>query len=201
MLRVLYDPWLNLALALGFLAMMLVAAFHIAGMLAMIPFAIAFGGGGVAWLLTTFRRPVGAEGLVVPTLLTVILFVLHVAEEYYTQFHIAIAHLAGTQPSLDTFLGVAAFGAPILWISAVLLLMARHPFGNYLIWAFFIGMLLAELTHFIFPFVEDGTFHYFSGMYTAILPLIPAYVGFRRLLRKIGEQWGRPAYRHAYGTR
>ncbi len=197
MLRTLYNPWLNLALAVTFLALMLTAAYGIAGTLAMIPFAMAFGGGGVAWLATTFRRPVDAEGLVVPTLLTVILFVLHVAEEYYTGFHIAIAHLAGTEPSLDVFLGVAAFGAPIIWISAVLLLMARHPFGNYLIWAFFIGMLLAELTHFAFPFVEDGTFHYFSGMYTAILPLIPAYVGFRRLLRKIGERPRHALYRPA----
>lgn len=189
----LYDPKLNLVLVVLFVAGMLTAAHAIAGTLAMFPFAIAFGGGAVAWLLTTFRKPIGAEGLVVPTLLTVILFVAHVAEEYFTDFHVAIAHLAGTEPSLDAFLGVAAFGAPIIWISAVLLLMARHPFGNYLIWAFFIGMLLAELTHYAFPFVEDGTFHYFSGMYTAFLPLIPAYVGFRRMWRTIRAQAVTPA--------
>jgi hypothetical protein len=53
---------------------------------------------------------------------------------------------------------------------------------------FFIGMLVAELTHFVFPFVEDGTFHYFFGMHTAALPLIPASIGFRRLLANIAAQ-------------
>lgn len=151
-------------------------------------FVIAFGGGLAAWLFTTFRHPVDADGLVIPTLLTVILFIGHVAEEYYTEFYIDIAKLAGTEPSLDMFLGVAAFSAPIMWTGTIILLMLRHPFGNFMIWVFFIGMLLAELTHFMFPFIEDGTFHYFPGMYTAALPLIPAFFGFRRLLANISAQ-------------
>ena len=42
---------------------------------------------------------------------------------------------------------------------------------------FFVAMMLAELSHFIFPFMEDGTFHYFPGMWTAALPLLPAAWG------------------------
>jgi len=42
----------------------------------------------------------------------------------------------------------------------------------------YVAMMFAELSHFIFPFMEDGTFHYVSGMYTAAIPLFPAAYGF-----------------------
>jgi hypothetical protein len=37
----------------------------------------------------------------------------------------------------------------------------------------------------VFPFMEDGTFHYVSGMYTALLPLLPASYGLQVTLREI----------------
>jgi hypothetical protein len=48
-----------------------------------------------------------------------------------------------------------------------------------------VGMILGELAHFVFPFMEDGTFHYVSGMYTALLPLFPASYGLHVTLREI----------------
>ncbi len=51
--------------------------------------------------------------------------------------------------------------------------------------SFSVAMVFAELAHFVFPFVEDGTFHYVSGMYTAALPLIPAGYGLYVTLSEI----------------
>ena len=46
-------------------------------------------------------------------------------------------------------------------------------------------MILAELSHFVFPFLIDGTFHYESGMWTAALPLLPAFYGLNIVMREI----------------
>ena len=35
---------------------------------------------------------------------------------------------------------------------------------------FFFGMMFGEPSHYAFPFILDGHFHYVSGMYTAGLP-------------------------------
>ena len=85
----------------------------------------------------------------------------------------------------QNFLTVAAFLAPIIWISGAILLLLRISFGYYFLCAFFFAMAIAELSHFVFPFLEDGTFHYASGMYTAALPLFPAGYGLYVMLREI----------------
>ena len=81
----------------------------------------------------------------------------------------------------------AAFLAPIIWIGGAILLLEKTQFGYYALSAFFVAMTIAELSHFIFPFMEDGTFHYASGMYTAALPLIPAFYGLRVVLKEIKD--------------
>lgn len=47
------------------------------------------------------------------------------------------------------------------------------------------GISYNELTHFVFPFLIDGTFHYESGMYAAALPLIPAAFDLRLILTEV----------------
>jgi hypothetical protein len=46
-----------------------------------------------------------------------------------------------------------------------------------------IGVL--GFTRFVFPFMEDGTFDYVSGMYTALLRLFPASYGLDVTLREV----------------
>ena len=69
-----------------------------------------------------------------------------------------------------------------------MLLLKRTDIGYYLLSFFFVGMTVAELSHFVFPFLEDGTFHYTSGMYTAALPLIPAAYGLYIVVSEIKKQ-------------
>jgi len=40
------------------------------------------------------------------------------------------------------------------------------------------SMMFGELTHFAFPLVLDGRFHYMSAMYTALLPSLAAWYTF-----------------------
>ena len=66
-----------------------------------------------------------------------------------------------------------------------ILIIRREPLGYYFLSFFLVTMIVAELSHFVFPFLEDGGFHYLSGMYTAALPLVPAAYGLVVTLREV----------------
>jgi hypothetical protein len=78
-----------------------------------------------------------------------------------------------------------AFLGPVIWLSGVILLLKRIDAGYYFMSSMYAGMILGELAHFVFPFMEDGTFHHVSGMYTALLPLLPAGYGLYITFREI----------------
>ena len=147
-------------------------------------FTVFLLGGTVPWYLTSYGRPVDPGPIVVPYLLTVILFIVHVAEEYFTDFWIAIGELGGRTVTLDQFLLVAAFIGPLFWLTGLVLLIRRKEIGNYMTWAFLVAMMLSELSHFVFPFASEGSFTYFSGLYTAALPLVPAAVCAYRIVKQ-----------------
>lgn len=165
----------------GFIGMALVYL----GTIPAIVFAVAAIGGFVLWLSTTFRTPIDTQKVLVPYLLTVILFIVHVYEEYVTDFEVAMTDITGFHMLERNFLTVAAFVAPILWIAGAILIIKRTQLGYYFLSFFFVAMTIAELSHYVFPFLEDGTFHYVSGMYTAALPLLPAGYGLFITLREI----------------
>lgn len=148
-------------------------------------FTVAFGGGLFLYMATVWRRPIDSLNAIVPYLLTVMLFILHVYEEYVTDFEGVVSQLVGRPVPEANFLAFAAFLAPFLWVGGAVMLVKRWAFGLYFLCAFFFAMTIAELAHFIFPFVIDGTFHYVSGMYTAALPLIPAFYGLYIMFREI----------------
>ena len=105
------------------------------------------------------------------------MFIIHVYEEYVTDFEVAITDITGFHVLEKNFLTIAAFIGPSLWLIGAILLLKKTQVGYYFLSFFFVSMIIAELSHFVFPFLEDGTFHYVSGMYTAALPLIPAGYG------------------------
>src|SRR5262249_10396407 len=70
----------------------------------------------------------------------------------------------GSSAVLETY-------AYIVWLLRAVLMLKRWPFGYFFASTFLFGMMFAELAHFVSPFIEDGTFHYTPGMYTAILPV------------------------------
>jgi len=139
--------------------------------------------GFLAWLGTTARRPADPAVALPPYLLTLALFLLHVLEEHEFDFAGRIAHAAHVSWSRHDFLLVIVLVGPALWIVGAVGLRRRHPLGNYLAWFIFAGMILGEPAHLlVFPLLEGGRYHYFPGMWTALLPMVPAVFGARRLL-------------------
>lgn len=140
-------------------------------------------GGLICWLLTTFHRPADPQKIVPLYLLTIMFLMVHIIEEYVADFAPRMSATFGITFPEDTFVLVFAMVGFVIWIGGALLIRYRNPFGNFLAWFVFFGMVFGELTHFYFPFAETGHFHYFPGMWTATLPLIPAGFAMHHLFR------------------
>jgi hypothetical protein len=191
---------LSIAIAAAIMVGFVSVGMVVGGPLPAIVFFVAAGGGLVLWLATTFRVPVDPLKVIVPYLLAVILFIIHVYEEYVTHFEGLVHDLTGFHVVERQFLTVAAFVVPVLWLLGAVLLLKRTNIGYYMLSFFFVAMTIAELSHFVFPFLQDGTFHYASGMYTAALPLIPAGYGLYVVIREVRRQRTRSPQRPV-GTR
>jgi hypothetical protein len=169
--------------------------------------------GFVMWYRTYLKRPLAPEVILPPFLLTVAALEVHMAEEYFTKFGPAMSRLFDIHWTEDSFLLVFAFIGPALYALTALGLFYRVPLAGFLAWFIFIGPGLAEFTHFIFPilkpaiqpevsaavsqvvagkgFVADmpnyylGTTgrYYFSGMYTAVLPMIPGVYAIYKVIK------------------
>jgi len=150
-------------------------------------FSATFIGGFVVWMLTTYRVTVDPQVIVVPHLVTVMLFIVHVYEEFVAHIEVVMTRLTGVQVSQAIFLTVAAFIAPIIWIAGLVMVQKRWAFGYFLVSVFYFGMMFGELTHFIFPVILDGRFHYMAGMYTALLPSLAAWYTFTLVWHNVRE--------------
>lgn len=160
--------------AMGMAVILTGVGYRLMGSVPAIIFAVFLIGALIPWRLTTYGRPADPDKIVIPYLLTVVFFIVHVIEEYQTQFWVAISELSGHHVPEENFLLVAAFIGPILWLTGLIFLYARTELGNYFTWAFLVAMTVSELAHFIFPLAAYGEMRYFSGLYTAVLPLFPA---------------------------
>jgi hypothetical protein len=167
----------------------------------------------VMWIRYYLRKPVAPEVILPLFLLTVAALEIHMAEEYLTGFGPAMSRLFDISWTERSFLIVFAFVGPALYALTALGLFYRVPFAGFLAWFIFIGPGVAEFTHFIFPLlqpairpelpdtisqaVSNGRFvadmrnyyigttgrYYFSGMYTAVLPMIPGIWAIVRMVR------------------
>jgi len=155
-------------------------------------FSATFMGGFVVWMLTMYRVPVDPQVIAVPHLVTVMLFIVHVYEEFAAHIEIVMTRLTGVQVSQGIFLTIAAFIAPIIWIAGLVMVQKRWAFGYFFVSVFYFGMMFGELTHFIFPIVLDGRFHYMAGMYTALLPSLAAWYTFGVVWRNVRSARRRP---------
>ena len=160
-------------------------AYKLLGPIPAIVFLVAFGGGLVLYINTTWRAEFDTTKIIQPYLLTVLFFMVHTFEEYVTNFEDTVSRMAGRSLSESGVLFIIAWIAPIMWVGGALLLIKRWAFGYYFLCAFFVAMVISELSHYVFPFMIDGTFHYESGMYTALLPLLPAAYGLHIMLREV----------------
>ncbi len=75
----------------------------------------------VPWRLTTFGCPADPQRLVVPYLLALIVFMIHVGEEYLSAIWEAFSRIG--QPITErTFFLTAAVAAPMFWLLGLILL-------------------------------------------------------------------------------
>lgn len=148
-------------------------------------FSVAFIGGFVFWLLTTYRIRIEPRAIIFPYLITVICFIIHVYEEYISHIELILSQLSGTEVSQGDFLFIAAFSAPIVWLVGAVMVLKRWAFGYFLMSTFLFGMMFGELSHFISPLLEGGSYHYSAGMYTAALPIVSAWWMFIRLRKEM----------------
>lgn len=137
-------------------------------------FSATFVGGLVIWISTTYRISIDPHKFIFLYLLTVILFIVHVYEEYWSHIETVMSRLTRLDVTQQNFLTIAAFIAPIIWLTGALVTLRRWRFGEFLVSAFLFGRMFGELTHFVFPLILDHRFHYMAGMYTCLLPSISA---------------------------
>jgi len=176
----------SLVSAVVFIAALALGAYFAIGFAAVL-FSVAFVGGLVLWLATTYRTPINPQPIIVPYLLTVIMFIVHVSEEFAAHVETYMSRLSGLQVTQTQFLVIAAFSGPIVWLLGAVMMLKRWPFGYFFGSTFLFGMMFAELSHFVSPLMEDGTFHYTPGMYTAILPVVSGWLTFRLVLGEMTE--------------
>ncbi len=139
-------------------------------------------GGLIAWLLTTYKKPADPVTIAPWYFLTLAALMAHITEEYVTGFPQQMSSAFSITFTEPVFVVAFAMVGFVFWILGGVALLYRNPLGNYVCWFLFIGMIFAELTHFVFPLAEGGPYHYFSGMWTALLPLIPASVGMYKIV-------------------
>jgi hypothetical protein len=168
--------------------------------------------GMVIWIRTYLKRPLDPRVILPPFLLTVAGLEAHMLEEYLTGFGPAMSRTFDISWTEQGFLMVFAFIGPVIYTLTALGLFYRVPLAGFIAWFIFIGPGFAEFTHFIFPLIKpaiephsaevvsqavsNGNFvanmpnywlnttgrYYYSGMYTAVLPMIP---GIWAILRTI----------------
>lgn len=151
----------------------------------MLSAAVLLIGGMVLWrFVPSGGADTDPRSIIVPYLLTVIAFIAHVYEEVRA-FRLGFPSVLDpvVELDLDTLMSHAAFASPIVWLAAAVMMLKRWAAGYYLACAFLFGMMFMEPTHFIAPFLEDGTWHYVGGMWTAALPAVLGWYTFLRLRR------------------
>lgn len=136
-------------------------------------------GGLVCWRKTTSYLPADPYKLVPLYLLLQALFYIHVGEEVWTHFNQGIASITGQTWTDRDFDYLITLIGPFFWVLGAYSLWKRQAFGNFILWFMIVGMILGEPTHLlVFPIVrmvQEGVgYEYFSGMYTALFPMIPA---------------------------
>jgi len=145
-------------------------------------------GGMIGWRKTTARQPADPYKLVPLYLLLQALFYIHVGEEMATHFNQEIASISGHPWSDTANTYLIAFIGPMIWVFAAWSLWKGQAFGNFILWFMIVGMILGEPTHLlVFPIVrmvQKGVgYEYFSGMYTALFPMVPAIMALTVIIK------------------
>jgi hypothetical protein len=169
------------------------------------------------WCYTYLKEPTDPKIILPLFILTVAGLQIHIVEEYLSGFGPAMSRLFNIPWTEKSFLMVFALVGPTIYTLTTLGLLYRIRLAGFVAWFIFIGPGVAEFTHFIFPLLEpalspnylypinqtiNGTLvvnmpnyyyhatgqYYFSGMWTAVLPMIPGIYAIYRLLKTHKKQ-------------
>src|SRR5262245_3275129 len=149
-----------------------------------------FTGGLALWWVTARRTQIDPHEIIVPYLVTVIMFIAHVYEEYKAHL-LGFADIVQGAPfpiSFEMMLTFAASLAPIIWLLGAVLMLKRQMVGFFIASTVLFGMMFIEPTHFIAPFSQPGGFHYVGGMFTAALPTACGWYTFLTIRRDMRRQ-------------
>jgi hypothetical protein len=165
------------------------------------------------WYFTYLKKPTDPKIILPIFILAVAGLQIHMVEEYFTSFGPAISRVFNVPWTEERFLLVFMMILPIIYTLTTLGLYYRVPLAGFVAWFIFIGPGVAEFTHFIFPLIEphidpqniknvtrtiqgvevpempnyyyktSGNY-YFSGMWTAVLPMIPGVYAIYRLTKE-----------------
>jgi hypothetical protein len=165
------------------------------------------------WYFTYLKNPTDPKIILPIFVLTVAGLQIHIVEEYLTGFGPAMSRLFNISWTESGFVIIFALVGPTIYTLTTLGLYYRVRIAGFIAWFIFIGPGVAEFTHFIFPLIEPSlqpenlnsisqTIHgtpvadmpnyfvkstgtyYFSGMYTAVLPMIPGIYAIYRLTKE-----------------
>lgn len=178
------EHWLDVTSVVVVAAAYLLAEFFLAPKV-MLSAGVLLVGGLVLWRFAPAGKELDPRTVIIPYLLTVIAFIAHVYEEYRA---FVLGFPSVLDPvidlDLDTLVSHAAFVSPIVWLVAAVMFLKRWSAGYYLACVFLFGMMFMEPTHFIAPFLQDGTWHYVGGAWTAVIPAVLGWYTFLRLRRE-----------------
>lgn len=167
--------------------------------------------GFILWYRTYLWNPIDPKLILPLFVLTIAGLQVHLVEEYFTGFGPAMSRLFGIPWTESGFLLIFMMVGPIIYTLTTLGLFYKVRIAGFVAWFIFIGPGFAEFTHFIFPLIppviEPGSLenvdqvikgtlvanmpnyyikttgiYYFSGMCTAILPMIPGGYAIYRLI-------------------
>jgi hypothetical protein len=169
--------------------------------------------GFFCWYFTYLKNPTDPKIILPLFIITVAGLQIHIVEEYLTGFGPAMSRLFNVSWSEQGFVIIFALVGPTIYTLTALGLYYRVPLAGFIAWFIFIGPGVAEFTHFIFPLIApelepanvhaltqtiNGTeianmpnyyfrttgHYYFSGMWTAVLPMIPGMYAIYRLVKE-----------------
>ncbi len=204
---------ISLVLAVAFCIILPVMGYLTIGLPPVIIIGSAAITGFLFWYFTYLKNPTDPKVILPLFVITVAALQIHIVEEYQTGFGPAMSRLFNIPWSEKSFLMVFALVGPTIYTLTTLGLYYKIPIAGFVAWFIFIGPGVAEFTHFIFPLLQPqlepanlnaitrningsviadmpnynlkATGHYyFSGMYTAVLPMIPGIYAIYRLTKE-----------------
>jgi hypothetical protein len=169
--------------------------------------------GFVCWRITHLRHVIDPIKTTILFLLTTAALHIHMYEEHDRLFGPAMSRLFGIAFPAARCLQIFVFILRTIYYLTAIGLLLRIPLAAFIAWFIFIGPGIAEFTHFVFPLIPptlapenpatitavingvriDGMANHhiavtgkycFSGLYTAILPMIPGIYSVFWLLKR-----------------